>query len=278
MIRGWFPTAVAVCCSVVLSGCGRESADPVVRPDLYFGYYGDCPSCIAETRDHTSFTWVAGWNGTKGHIETIVERAVLAAPTSTVIMLPGMYVNGRVNPKAIEAARAIFTGLRDNGVLQAVVAVYPQDEPDLLGLTDAAVAEANSQIRALMMEFVELDGVPLAVIYSNSRMQPGLSTYDWIGIDAYRLGKRVLDEPYERLRKRMRADQRLLLIPGGASPWEQDPAPFFKRATDDPRVVGVVAFIWFDNAAPGVGAGIRSNGLADRYRRLATQARGPRTD
>lgn len=30
------------------------------RSDLLFGYYGDCPTCIDETTDHTNMRW---WQG-----------------------------------------------------------------------------------------------------------------------------------------------------------------------------------------------------------------------
>jgi hypothetical protein len=269
-------TGIAVTIVFGFAGCSDKAKvrDPTVRPDLFFGYYGDCPNCIEETRDHTSFQWIAGWKGSTGQISTIVERATKAAPTRTVIMLPGMYVNKRVNPNAIEAARKIFVGLRKNHVLQNVVALYPQDEPDRLGIPDEAIAEANTQVRAVAAEFDELEDVPLAVIYSGTGRHPGMSTYDWVGIDSYRLGRRVLAKPYSELVVKMRPEQRLLLVPGGASPWVQDPEPFFRRATEDDRVIGIVAFIWFDYAATGVERGIRSNGLADRYRKLGAQAKG----
>jgi hypothetical protein len=128
------------------------------------------------------------------------------------------------------------------------------------------VIEANKALRAVAAEFIELKNVPLAVIYSERGSRPGISSYDWVGIDAYAMGSKILGKPYAKLRKLLTSKQRLLLVPGGADPWREDPAPYFKRAASDPKLVGVVAFLWFDNAAPDVGLGIRSNGLAAKYR------------
>jgi hypothetical protein len=237
-----------------------------LRAGQFFGYYGDCPTCVAETRAHTNVQWIAGWGSDGAQVPKIVERAKIAEPLRTVIMLPGMYVNKRLNPLGLVAARGIFQGLRDANVLQNVAALYPQDEPDLLGLDDVTVIEANRALRAVAAEFDELKNVPLAVIYSERGTRPGLSSYDWVGIDAYAMGSKILAKPYAKLRKLLTKQQRLLLVPGGANPWREDPAPYFKRAASDPKVIGIVAFLWFDNAAPDVGLGIRSNGLAPRYR------------
>jgi hypothetical protein len=268
-----------LCCIVLLlapvqvGGFAQASAQqpssikPVaLRAGQFFGYYGDCPSCVEETRAHTNVQWIAGWGGEGSQVPKIVERAKNAAPLKTVIMLPGMYVNKRLNPLGLVAARGIFQGLRDANVLQHVAALYPQDEPDLEGLDDATVIEANRALRGVAAEFIELKNVPLAVIYSERGSRPGISSYDWVGIDAYAMGSKILGTPYTKLRKLLTNKQRLLLVPGGADPWREDSMPYFKRAATDPKVIGVVAFLWFDNAAPDVGLGIRSNGLAPKYR------------
>jgi hypothetical protein len=244
----------------------RSTPPATLRAGQFFGYYGDCPSCVEETRAHTNVQWIAGWGGDGAQVPKIVERAKKAAPTKTVIMLPGMYVNKRLNPLGIVAARGIFQGLREAGVLQNVAALYPQDEPDLEGLDDVTVIDANAAVRAVAAEFAELKNVPLAVIYSERGTRPGISSYDWVGIDAYAMGSKILDKPYAKLQKFLTKNQRLLLVPGGADPWRENPEPYFKRAAKDPKVIGVVAFIWFDNAATDVGLGIRSNGLAPTYR------------
>jgi hypothetical protein len=256
----------------VFVGCAADDGPPftatmLTRPGLLFGYYGDCPTCVEETRDHTNMQWVAGWDSDHGQIETIIARVKKASPSKVVLMLPGMYKQRNVNPAGLAAARAIFAGLRNEGVLGNVVAVYPQDEPDVQRLDDATVTRGNSELRTLMADF-GIDDVPLAVIYSGSGGRPGIGSYNWVGMDSYRKGSKILGGPYRSLKNNMRADQRLLLVPGGASPWQQDPAKFFKFAEQDPQVVGVVAFLWFDNAAPqdGVGQGIRSNKMTEIYR------------
>jgi hypothetical protein len=281
--------------SVPAVAAAGPSKQVSLRAGQFFGYYGDCPSCVEETRAHTNVQWIAGWGGDGAQVPKIVERAKNAAPIKTVIMLPGMYVNKRLNPLGLVAARGIFQGLRDAGVLQNVAALYPQDEPDLEGLDDATVIEANAAVRAVAAEFAELKNVPLAVIYSERGTlglaggphlrfassptsgffsnrpaglgtRPGISSYDWVGIDAYAMGSKILGKPYTKLQKLLTNKQRLLLVPGGANPWREDPTPYFKRAARDPKVIGVVAFLWFDNAAPDVGLGVHSNGLAPKYR------------
>jgi hypothetical protein len=267
--------ALVGACLPVLTFCGPKEP-PRVRSDLYFGYYGDCPACISETANHASFQWIAGWGGPGGQIERIVDRATRAAPNRTVIMLPGMYKHGVVDPAGVAAATAIFTGMQASGVLGNVVAVYPQDEPDFLGLTDQTVTDGNAAVRRVMAEFPGLDRVPLAVIYGGgSGKRPGIASYDWVGIDQYGIGDRVLGKPLQELKRLLGPKQRVLLVPGGAEPWKQDPAPFFRNASADPQTVGIVAFIWFDSAAPGVGKGIRSLTIGDQYRQLGGQAHGP---
>ena len=71
----------------------RPAKQVSLRAGQFFGYYGDCPNCVEETRAHTNVQWIAGWGGDGSQVPKIVERAKNAAPLKTVIMLPGMYVN-----------------------------------------------------------------------------------------------------------------------------------------------------------------------------------------
>jgi exonuclease III len=104
-----------------------------------FGYYGDCPTCIDETTDHTNMQWVAGWGFETGHIETIVERVNLAAPSKVVLMLPGMYTDRSINPAGLKAARSIFTRLTTRGggtMFDALVEWLPSTNADIFCLQE----------------------------------------------------------------------------------------------------------------------------------------------
>lgn len=249
-------------------GAGPSSSGPitppsVLRTDLLVGYYGDCDSCALETGDHTNLYWVWGWGTSPFWLTNAMahlQQARGAGITRVVLGLPQAY-----GPNAEGEVRFALTRLNDAGLLADVVALYPIDEPDLYGKSDDEVRATNVMLRRVAGEFPALAGVRLAVIYAGANDFPGVSSYDWVGFDDYGAGCAVLGAPYGALKAALRPDQRIMLVPGGADPWRQDPACFAARAHADPQVVAVVPFIWFDNAAAGVGPGIRSNPTRPLY-------------
>jgi hypothetical protein len=166
-------------------------------------------------------------------------------------------------PNAEGEVRFRLQRLAAAGLLEHVVALYPIDEPNTAragNRTDAEILATNAMLRRVMPDF----GLQasLAVIYAASGNHPGLASYDWVGLDDYGAGCAVLNA-YDALQ--LAPGQRTILVPGGASPWRQDPACFESRAHGDPRVVAIVPFLWQTVADGATYTGIRENGMRALY-------------
>lgn len=231
------------------------------------GYYGGCPSCSLETQDHANLYMTRPWGPTGWLIEIMPQLQQAHGNGQKVILgLPGLY-----DPMGLEDTAHAITKLHEAGLLSDVVAWYPIDEPDVNGKSDAEVLAMNTALRDLAKEL----GVnpALAVIYGcTTGKRPGLSSYDWIGCDDYGAGCDVANgSRFAALKGQLRPDQRLLLVPGGADPWRQDPACFATKANADPQVVGILAFLWVDrDDAKGIG----TNGMRQAYCRVGKAIRG----
>lgn len=239
-------------------GGGNQDPPPTVRTGpAYFGYFGSCLTCLAETQDHVNILFETGWDGLQAEIDDMSRArlpVILATPTGA----------------SADELRALFTELRNANVLQYVIALYPQDEPDQLGLTEETVRVIASMVRGVAVEFSELEGVRLAVIYGQNGF-PGIAAFDWVGIDNYGDGAGILGADYDNLKSRIGPAQRVILIPGGASPWKTDPGPFYDRLQSDPQTILLLPFIWRDIDGH---AGIRSNGEAAIYRQTGCRVTG----
>ncbi len=243
--------------AMLLAACGGGSGGTItpattLRTDLLYGYYGGCGSCALETQDHTNLYMTRPW-GPPGWLMEVLPQLQQAMGNGQKVMLglPGLYDAG-----GLEDAAHSITKLAEAGLMADVVALYPIDEPDVNGKSDAEVNAMNAALKDLMKGL----GVnpALAVIYGCATGRtPGISTYDWIGCDDYGKGcDAATGLTFAVLKARLRPDQRLLLVPGGADPWRQDPACFASKAHSDPQVVAILPFLWVDYDG---GAGIRTN-------------------
>jgi hypothetical protein len=283
---------------LLLSGCGGGShaytfympAEPTaLRTDLFFGYYlNQSKEQALETADHTNLVHEGlGYNGRT--LEQVIDsmrahgKATMLQLTDTVAYMN--WPNYVPRPDAdIEArASATFDALRDAGLLAQVVALYPIDEPEAQHLTDAQVTNTNAVIRRVMARYPELASAKLAVIYGTNRGfargSPGFASYDWIGADDYDMGPGILTSPYWLdMMAALSPSQRVMLIPGGASPWRTDPEAFRRYAHNESRVVGILPFLWHHPEAGHESEGIGDNGMAESYRALGRElaAKGPR--
>ena len=223
----------------------------------YFGYFGDCTYCTAETYQHTNLIFTACW----GYINSdpalqdinnciaarLVEAKQYGIPTAIVSVGHLVYIGtDPTNPQpplgtliyrgagaAKPYLRNLFNQLRQNGVLTMVTALYPIDEPDLAlyNTNDSKISITNADIRAVASEYPELAGVKLAVIYSENFHFPGIASYDWVGFDSYKndsimFGYDGCDPengcvhypgPYDYFLAYVGPSQRTMLVPGGAS-------------------------------------------------------------
>lgn len=252
---------------------GEPPPPPVVpqaRGEAWFAYYGDEDGQLEATRGHASMVWTSGWLDPQGRAQDVVmlERAAAAcaAGKRVMLMMPAdsVYIGGRYNPAAGPILRGILAGLGPTG-RACVAGVFPVDEPDAQGISHTELLRGNQELRLVLWEFPETIRAKLAVIYAGANDFPGLPSYDWVGFDDYYAGDNVLGGPLAGLLDVLRPDQRAFLVPGGADPWRQDPAPFVAKLLEDPRIIGMVVFIRINNPARGVGLGTKSNGMGPAY-------------
>lgn len=262
---------------LLLSGCGGTATPAPNGRAFLFGYYGGVNTTLPEVAGHASLAWVMGWNPSgswEQNTATQLAQARQAGFQAIVLGLPQAYA-----PDAEAALAAALGGLHVQGLLENITAVYPIDEPDVNGKSEAQVVAANAAVRRAMAQYPQMRDTKLAVIYGVGSNRPGISTYDWIGFDDYGQGCDALDDDYKALKALLRVDQRLMVVPGGAAPWNQSPGCFLAKAQQDAQVVAVVAFLWIDAwndiTRPGVGSkGIRSNGMAGEYIEAGRIAKG----
>ncbi len=253
-----------LCLSLMSCGGAQEMKTETpkqLRSDLYYGYYITSPTQVEETRGHFNLLWVGGPFGDEAAIANMKSAKI-----STVFDVSD-HLYARINGKSVfnedaeGSLRSILTRLKKEGIIQYVVALYPIDEPDLNVRSELDVILANKAARKVMAEFPELRSAKLAVIYSNSGNHFDVANYDWVGFDDYSLGASIVYmSKYDSLKKKLRQDQRTILVPGGA--YGQDPTPFFNLAENDQKVIALVPFLWTDTTDfPG----IRSNQVKKAY-------------
>jgi hypothetical protein len=256
---------------LALAGCGGGGGSGFVPPQppqelrtgLLYGYYGDCDTCLEEQAGHVNLAWVMGWGKRAAWLDNVAAHLTEAKQRGIPNAVLGISPAYGDNPE--RDVRYVLDSLRVQGLLDGIVALYPVDEPDVNGIPAEKIVATNAMLRRVMADYPEFAHTKLAVIYGPRSDYRGIESYDWVGFDDYDQGAAVLELPLAHLKAKLRPDQQVILVPGGASPWRQDPQPFFNVAESDARVVALVPFIWFDNAAPGVGLGIRSNGLRAVY-------------
>lgn len=244
---------------------------PPVPADLLFGYFYTAPA--AETADHVNVIMIND-GGPASAWDIIMQRmiddmqAAVAAGINRFVLSIGIFLwdqtpnppyldRCRLRPTAYGDLAAWRAQLDSLGLLDKVVALYPIDEPELHDLDNAYLTPVLNDIRAIW------PGPKLGVIYGDSRHYPGITSYDWVGIDDYGAGAGVLNEL-----PMISPAQRYILVPGGGNPWRQDPQPFYNYALNHANVVWICPFLWI--TADGIGA----NGMAPAYRAVGTPIKG----
>jgi hypothetical protein len=291
MLRAACVALLAIVLTACGGGGGGESSSPQLPPSpptvrtapLHVGYFGLDGDQIRETADHVSFVmtpdWGDEWWATPGYdadrigqIIAQMQEAKARGVKEAWIMMGFLVFTAQQNagcpqsrytvrPDAIPRLRAFRAQLQALDLDSMVTLLYPVDEPELHCLADEPLSQLVSAIK---MEWPVYTGV----IYGDTRDYPGLRAYDVVGKDKYDAGAGVLQQlpPITALQKHM-------LVPGGAS-WlsgngPDDPAPFYDYAMKHDNVYAIVSFVWFDTTQ---GKGIRSNGMAPRYRQMACDA------
>ena len=243
----------------------------VLRTDLWFGYFHTFDDQVAQTSDHVNIIFESGWFGAEAtalSIRVHGKQTILCLSNECYDYAEGAMV---ARPDAYDRVTATFNKLASEGVLSKVVALYPIDEPDVSGKSDADILSLCLMVRSAAAHFPALDGVKLAVIYANKGTLPGISGFEWVGLDDYPLREGLLDsDEWSLMLSRLDADQRVMLVPGGADPFRQDPEAFRRYAHNNPKVIGILAYMWAQQY-PGELAGIGTNGMADKYRSVGRE-------
>jgi hypothetical protein len=268
--------AAPIATGFLLASCGGggSSSTPmaippalVARTDLLYGYYGTWDGAqLGETADHVNLVLLGTHEFTVAQLQEAQQRGITHAVLDVGAVLyqpsPEPCEMGTLKPDPTASAkiRTTLTAIRNAGLLPLLVGFYPIDEPDKHCVSTDQVTVANSVVRAVAREF-DID-LPLIVIYGTAG-RPGLDAYDVIGEDAYQEGAAAM----KRLDS-VPAGKKLLLVPGGACPWQNDPEDFYARANADPRVWAIVAFIWPNQWGGTQNCGIRSAPSREAYVRV----------
>lgn len=255
-----------------LTGCGGGGAQympaKVVNPrtGILYGYYGRDEAQCVQTAGHVNLVIEMRWDSLSDTIARMKEQ-----PLKTILGVEQDVWASNYTPLPVATAKAnlenTFNQLKAAGVLNQVIGFYPIDEPDIWNASDANVTAVNQTIREVAAQYPELKNAVLVVTYANTGRYPGLKSFNWVSVDDYPQGSNVLiGSAMTGLRSQMQPGQRLFLMPGGASPFKNDPTAFVRQAQSDPLVVAVIPFLWKDYEANGKNnQGISSNGLAAEY-------------
>lgn len=225
--------------AAIAAGIPVTVPPPVVIPPpvpivskRHFGYYGTQEGMPAEVADHTSFVFAPGWDG---------SGLPLTGPT--VLFSPFG-----------DPMDATLAKVKAQGGLHHIIALYPQDEPDVNRMSEAETVAKFEAARAAARA-VGIDP-PIMVCYGAEGV-PGIGHADIVGRDRYGMGPQRID---------LRPGQKRFYVPGSCNPWREDPVQYAQAALDDPDAWGVVAFIWLDQWGGTQHLGVRSNGTAARHR------------
>lgn len=241
-----------------------QTAPPAART-LYFGYFGYATPEAAQTGDHCNLVFLPSWGAMPTNWPVIASRAVdwlneakAAGIQNAVLTVDYLIFSGAtLVPNAAANLTALLTQLQTAGVLQMVKAFYPCDEPDLNGFSDATLVAAVALIKKVAAQFAVLADVQCWVIYGVNGT-PGMSAYDAVGRDNYGAGAGALT-----WYNSVPAGKGLILIPGGAQPWDTDPSAFVAYALTNAATICLLPFLWVDYAG---GKGISDNGMAPAYK------------
>lgn len=255
---------------------GPTGPTPPASRLLNFGYYGGSatPNGIADFADHCNFLHIGSWGdwvSPQGRTDIIVGVAnqMQAAKANGInrVMITADFClfDNQFRPLPPSLAQAFLRGFIDTldglRLLPMIAAVYTVDEPDVNGIGDVAMTQTNALLRSVMSDYPALNGKPLVTTYGVNGT-PGLRSFDWAGFDNY--GTPIFaNGEYQAFVAKLTPNQRVVVVPGGGSPWKDDPTPYMNQAQVDPRIVLIMPFLWREDSGH---AGISSNGMASQYK------------
>lgn len=231
---------------------------------MNYGYYLTIGNQFAETRDHVNLLWLDDRRHTPAELAHYTRQG-----KACVVDVAGCLFDGRaLRPDAAERLAALRTYIAEHGDTDAVQMLVPCDEPNL---PETAVAHLLPEAVRIMRDV--WPGALVGCIYYNDGKFPHLDLFNVAGFDDYSAGAGIFDKPrwweriklllgkfvrrgsYLRFVRRLRPDQRTLLVPGGA--YGEPPERWVAEALQRHEVWGVVPFLWASNVD---GSGINGIG------------------
>ena len=246
-----------------------------LRGGLHMLYYGPVDGC----EDHVTEAFELNWGGAA---DTAAKMRRHGLPTW--LTLSGeCFSPGDFRPLADAEQRVWSTlqTLKAAGVLAQVIVLYPLDEPDGHGVSDAEMLAMCDTLRKVAGQFPELVGVKLAATYSMGQGQPvlpGFYAMDLVGYDNYGLGSNIFTSAeFGSMRSVLAPHQQYFSLPGGGDPWRQPIEAFRREANNDPLCYGVCAFmagVRHDDPKNPNMPGILINGMLPSYRAVGLEIKG----
>lgn len=278
-------TTVFIVLAVVLVavGCAKlitKKPPPVdipaptkLRNDLLMSYYG---ATVAETVNHTNLYFAGTWQGQDAQLREIIAAHNAGLPIMLDVAAQMALPWEPVGP--LMRLRDRLQQIKDLGAIDSIAALY-FDEPDHEGRMSGADVVSMAEVMRSAAAAVGISP-KVAMVYSNTHTWPGIGALDWTGFDSYDAADHIfMNGEYADLKAQLRADQRIILVPGGAKPWAANPKQFFNVAQSDEQVIAILPFAWTggdeSGAATGWGAGIRSDGLAGVYAEMGMKIKAP---
>lgn len=247
-----------------------------LRTDISYGYYINDNTRTHEIVDHVNF--IFEFNNLS--IDFLIDN-MKKYDHSTVLTITrecfGSFDSKTLNENLENDLTILFDTLKSYNLLQKVKVLYPIDEPDARHIDNDTMIQCVRRVKEVCKNYPELKDVKFACIYSTHMTYPGLEEFDIVGLDDYAAGSNVLiNKEFKELLRRLNDNQRVILVPGGADPWRQDPEAFRRYAHSNPKVIAIVPFLWIEREEPigKINLGIGKNPMKEKYIKLGKELLG----
>lgn len=264
----------------------RDPNEPIALPDntklrkdLKLGYFGCMRDQPARTRESVNMFSDMFFDGVENAIKNIRYMA-MTTHIGLDYFIWEKTTSGTYEPysDAEDRVRALLTKFQTEDVLKYVELVSVVDEPDNKKIDDEAMTAAVAMVRRVLKEFDS--SAKMYGVYGALFTWPGIDSLDVVGMDNYGPGTQIFKNgDYDRWLARLQPHQTTMLFPGVADPWRHSIQNWINHAHQDPRVYGIMMFVWFTNHAPDAdyGKGTEENRLEGEIieagrRLLATNA------
>lgn len=215
---------------------------------------------VEETANFVNVVMVGHWKG-ETEIISDSQKSVELGVTKLIVPVLNYY---NPNTSRFEGVLNLLNDMRNLGLLQYVVAVYPIDEPNVNNPAGDFGA-ALDDLRAQLDTMDDTKNIKLFSIYGPVRFGfANIQKYDWVGYDDYDLRDTVFATIDSTVRPLLKPGAKIVLVPGGFTPYQQDPASFYTYAQTHADVALIMPFIWIDVKANDI-SGIRSNPTRQIY-------------